>query len=153
MVAIGKKYQVKVGFADHIDATSNLAIDCPVFAVCAGASVIEKHIIMERRPGLIDAFSSLQPSEFQKMVKKIKGAKTILGSNKSFSRGKRLSTARNKGSGRINLSPKKLYQIDLTFKRVDDGDYFFPNSFDDFTFFCVKQKLKKIVQSSSQTHW
>ncbi|MFD1904867.1 N-acetylneuraminate synthase family protein [Paenibacillus rhizoplanae] len=45
---IKQTYQLEVGFADHEDADHEMAVDLPVYAYLLGASVIEKHITLNR---------------------------------------------------------------------------------------------------------
>jgi sialic acid synthase SpsE len=62
-------FNLPVGYADHIDPASSLAIALPAIAVIKGASVIEKHLTIERdHLQLEDYVSALNPVEFLKMV-------------------------------------------------------------------------------------
>lgn len=58
-----------VGFSDH-----TLGMGSAVGAVCFGASIIEKHIILDRRNDGPDSSFSMEPSEFALMVKACKEA-------------------------------------------------------------------------------
>ncbi len=51
----------------------------PVYAVCAGATVVEKHLTLDRAAKGYDYFSSLEPQEFTTMLEKIRRAEGILG--------------------------------------------------------------------------
>ena len=65
-------YKCKIGYADHIDAEeSELARNIPAMSLAAGATVIEKHIILERETKGFDYYSSLTPTEFKAFVKYI----------------------------------------------------------------------------------
>ncbi|RLG57819.1 MAG: N-acetylneuraminate synthase [Hadesarchaea archaeon] len=70
------------GFHDHIDAEDELATVFPCLALTLGASVIEKHVILERESKGLDYESSLTPEEFKKMVKLIRRIEKSLGSGK-----------------------------------------------------------------------
>lgn len=62
-------FKIPVGYADHVDATTPLATVLPAMAVLAGASVIEKHLTMERDTlKLEDYISALDPREFKAMI-------------------------------------------------------------------------------------
>jgi len=65
---------VPIGFSDH-----TLRLDIPALAVAAGAVVIEKHLVLSRHDGSIDAGHSLEPHEFAAMVALIRETETILG--------------------------------------------------------------------------
>lgn len=74
------RYKVQIGFADHIDAEHPLAADLPVYAFFCGASVIEKHITLNRAAKGFDYYSSLEPNEFKLMTEKLKQAQIAAGS-------------------------------------------------------------------------
>jgi len=65
---IKKRFDVVAGFSDN-----NAGILAPVIAAtAAGASIIEKHITLDRVEGGPDARFSLQPQEFKDMVHRIR---------------------------------------------------------------------------------
>ncbi len=64
---IQKRFGVVGGFSDN-----NAGIGIPLMAVAAGASIIEKHIILDRKQGGLDAQFSLEPSELREMVQNIR---------------------------------------------------------------------------------
>lgn len=66
-------FGVPTGYADHIDAESELATIIPPLAVMAGAKVIEKHLTIDRQNlQLEDYVSALNPNEFLRMVELIR---------------------------------------------------------------------------------
>lgn len=67
-------FDVIVGLSDH-----TLGSAVPVAAIALGASIIEKHFINSRAHGGPDAFFSLEPHEFEKMVQDIRQAEKALG--------------------------------------------------------------------------
>ncbi|MBY4602683.1 N-acetylneuraminate synthase family protein [Bacillus sp. SPARC3] len=74
------RYNVQIGFADHIDADHPLAVDLPVYAYFSGAAVIEKHITLNRAAKGFDYYSSLEPNEFKVMTDKLQQAQNAAGS-------------------------------------------------------------------------
>ena len=62
-----ERFGVVSGFSDN-----NAGIEIPVMAVRAGASVVEKHLILDRKFGGPDAQFSLEPREFKEMVRRIR---------------------------------------------------------------------------------
>ena len=73
-------YKFEVGYADHIDAEeSELARNIPAMSLAAGATVIEKHIILERETKGFDYYSSLTPEEFKHFVKYIHTISEAIG--------------------------------------------------------------------------
>ena len=71
---IKKRFGVKVGLSDH-----TMGIEGPVVATALGATVIEKHFILDKSIGGADAHFSLDEKEFSEMVKAVRIAEKMLG--------------------------------------------------------------------------
>jgi pseudaminic acid synthase len=71
---IKKRFAVKVGISDH-----TMGIEGPVVATSLGATVIEKHFILDKSIGGPDAHFSLDEKEFAEMVKAVRKAECMLG--------------------------------------------------------------------------
>ena len=71
---IKKKFNVKAGLSDH-----TLGIEGPVVATVLGATVIEKHFILDKSIGGPDAHFSLDEKEFTDMVKAVRNAEEMIG--------------------------------------------------------------------------
>lgn len=71
---IAERFDVVSGFSDN-----NAGVEYPTNAVLAGASIIEKHLILKRSDGGPDARFSIEPAELQEMIKKIRQAEKALG--------------------------------------------------------------------------
>lgn len=69
-----KQYHVKVGVSDH-----SMTNTIPMVAVALGATVVEKHFILDRSFGGIDSAFSLNPEEFASMAHAIREVETSLG--------------------------------------------------------------------------
>jgi len=67
-------FKTVVGLSDH-----TLGISIPIASVALGASIIEKHLTLDRSLGGPDATFSLEPEEFKKMVKSVKEVEKALG--------------------------------------------------------------------------
>ena len=76
-----REFGLAVGYADHTDAESPLALVVPLLAVAAGAAVIEKHITFDRDQKPDDYESAIEPEEFRTMVHRIREAETALGAS------------------------------------------------------------------------
>ncbi|MDP2618626.1 MAG: pseudaminic acid synthase [Hyphomicrobiales bacterium] len=63
MAGIGKLFGLPTGLSDH-----TLSVTLPAVAVGLGATVIEKHLTLDRSDGGPDAAFSLEPHEFKAMV-------------------------------------------------------------------------------------
>ena len=71
---IKKRFGVKVGLSDH-----TMGIEGPVVASALGATVIEKHFILDKSIGGADAHFSLDEKEFTEMVKAVRKAEEMMG--------------------------------------------------------------------------
>ena len=74
MVTMRDELGVQVGYSDH-----TLGIEVPIAAVALGATVIEKHITLDRAMQGPDHRSSLQPKELKAMVHAIRNIEKSLG--------------------------------------------------------------------------
>jgi len=71
---IKSKFGVKAGLSDH-----TMGIEGPVVAVALGATVIEKHFILDKSIGGPDAHFSLDEKEFTEMVAAVRKAEQMTG--------------------------------------------------------------------------
>lgn len=74
MQQFAKDFDVNVGLSDH-----TLGITLPVVATVMGASVIEKHFILDKSIGGPDAAFSLDEKAFSQMVKAVREAEQSIG--------------------------------------------------------------------------
>ena len=74
MTTIRDAFGVEVGYSDH-----TRGIEVPIAAVAMGASVIEKHITLDRSLPGPDQAASTEPQEFQKMIQAIRNIEQALG--------------------------------------------------------------------------
>ena len=74
MVDMKHRYGVKVGLSDH-----TMGYDVAVAAVALGATLVEKHFILDRSIGGPDAAFSMEKDEFAAMVKSIRNVEKALG--------------------------------------------------------------------------
>ena len=74
MVDMKDRYGVKVGLSDH-----TMGYDVDVAAVALGATLVEKHFILDRSIGGPDATFSMETGEFAAMVKSIRNVEKAIG--------------------------------------------------------------------------
>lgn len=74
MPQIGATFGCNVGLSDH-----TLGIGVSVAATALGASVIEKHFILDRSEGGVDSAFSLEPDEFRSLVDETTRAAQAMG--------------------------------------------------------------------------
>ena len=123
-----EKYGYKVGFADHVDAESDLAIKMSEYAVCAGADLIEKHIFLDRTKKGYDYYSALHKNEMKNMVDNIRRCESIIGSYSEISSGEKsyLSHA-VKATSTKNISTNSIVDRgNISFRRSGDPESIMP---------------------------
>jgi len=74
MVELANIFNLKVGISDH-----TLGIGASVAAVTLGASVVEKHVTIDRSDGGVDSQFSMEPGEFEDLVREAEVARQSLG--------------------------------------------------------------------------
>ncbi|RHK91516.1 N-acetylneuraminate synthase [Bacteroides xylanisolvens] len=74
MLEIGEKFGVKIGYSDHTEG-----IEVSIAAVAMGATVIEKHVTLNRNMEGPDHQASLEPDELKAMVTSIRNIEQALG--------------------------------------------------------------------------
>lgn len=72
--SIKEKYNVIVGLSDH-----TLGDLVPIGAVVMGAKIVEKHFILDKSIDTLDRDFSMDPGEFETMVRKIRDMEKALG--------------------------------------------------------------------------
>lgn len=72
--SLAERYNVPTGFSDHTQS-----LDVPVFAVAAGASLIEKHISLDPSRSGFDHRVSVTPDSLGEIVRRIRALEAMLG--------------------------------------------------------------------------
>ncbi|MGY3234747.1 N-acetylneuraminate synthase [Bradyrhizobium sp. USDA 4472] len=67
-------FQLPVGYSDHTDG-----FEISLAAVALGASIIEKHLTLDRKAEGPDHAASIEPEEFKRMVMAIRNVESSLG--------------------------------------------------------------------------
>lgn len=70
-----ERFQVKIGLSDH-----TMGFTVPMAAVALGATVVEKHFILDRSLGGADSSFSMEPNEFEQMVSQVRLVEHAIGS-------------------------------------------------------------------------
>ena len=73
-----KRFNVKVGCADHISGDSKDALDFPLMCLSSGACLIEKHVTSKRELKWEDYQSALDSDVFENFCKKVKKFSSLL---------------------------------------------------------------------------
>jgi sialic acid synthase SpsE len=74
MVDIGERFDCLVGISDHTMSTT-----AAVASIALGGSMIERHIVLDREAGGLDAGFSTNPAEFAILVEEVRNVESALG--------------------------------------------------------------------------
>ncbi len=111
MLTLREKFDCQVGFSDH-----SVGIHLAVAAVAMGATVIEKHLTIDRNLQGPDHKASLEPSEFKTLVEHVRDLENAFGDG-------------TKRPTEIELKNKKIAQRSLVAsKAIKTGDEFTPEN-------------------------
>jgi len=120
MCSIRDAFDVAVGYSDH-----TLGIEVPIAAVAMGATVIEKHLTLDRNLPGPDHKSSLEPEEFAAMVRAIRNIEQAIGDGikrPSASEAKNMSIARKSlVASKPILAGEQYTPENVTAKRPSTG--------------------------------
>lgn len=120
MLELKKKYRVNVGFSDH--SIGKLA---SIIAVSLGATIIEKHVTLDKSLSGPDHQSSSTINEFKDLVNEIRNIEIILGSKiKKISKDESnnsLSVKKSIVAKRIIAKNEKISLKNICFKRPGHG--------------------------------
>ena len=134
-----KRYKCKVGLSDH-----TLGIGASVAAIAQGATIIEKHLTLNRNDGAIDSFFSLEPKEFGQLVDECNTAFESLGKiaiKPTVSENKYLRYRRSIYVVKDIKKNEKLTKKNLSVIRPGLGEH--PKYFDSFIGKLSAKNLKK----------
>ncbi len=120
MKTIQDKFQVKVGYSDH-----TFGIEVSFAAVALGATIIEKHLTLDRSFDGPDHKASLEPNEFLRLVQGIRNISKSLGSHEkkiSASEYKNISIVRKSIFAKTDIKKGEVFSINnLCSKRPGTG--------------------------------
>lgn len=144
-----EKYGLSVGICDHLDGGSYLAHQIPAIAYAMGCRVFEKHITINRNEKKIDYHSSLEPTDFKKIISFIEDVKSLIGNcSESITKSEKKYrdvmkkypvVKRDFNRGEI------LDSNDILFRRIDSiGIHLYNKSF------WIGRKVKKSIKSYNQ---
>ncbi len=114
------KFGLKTGFSDH-----TLGIESSIAAVALGATIIEKHLTLDKKMNGPDHKASLEPEDFRNLVLSIRNIEKALGDGKKIVTD---SEAKNKPLVRKSIFAKrfikkgeKLSESNICLKRPESG--------------------------------
>ena len=120
MNTIRDAFKVEVGYSDH-----TLGIEIPIAAVALGATIIEKHLTLDKTMEGPDHRASLEPDELKAMVTAIRNIEIALGDGVkklTESELKNIKIARKSIVASQNIKKGEVFtEENLTVKRPGDG--------------------------------
>jgi N-acetylneuraminate synthase len=120
MLTMRKEFDVAVGYSDHTEG-----IEVSIAAVALGATIIEKHLTLDKNMPGPDHKASLEPHELKEMVSAIRNISKALGDGikkPSASEMKNINVARKSIVALREISQGEIFTADsLTVKRPGNG--------------------------------
>ena len=120
MLTIKKKFKVKVGYSDHTEG-----IESSLAAAVLGASIIEKHITLNKNLKGPDHKASINPDELKKLIDGVRKITMAIGSGVkkiSPSEKKNIKIARTSIVAAKKIKKGEKFTINnLTVKRPGNG--------------------------------
>ena len=111
MITIRDTFNVNVGYSDH-----TLGKDVPIAAVSLGAKIIEKHFTLDKKLPGPDQKASMEPKDFESMIKSIRNIELSLGS--------KIKKPSKSESKNITIVRKSI----VAQKRINKGEIFSNNN-------------------------
>ena len=120
MQSLKDRFKINVGFSDH-----SSGILAPIVATALGATIIEKHITLNKSMNGPDHKASIEPKEFKKMVSSLRDTELILGSKikkKISEEIKNQKVARKSLKAGKKISKGELFtSLNVAIKRPNNG--------------------------------
>ena len=136
---LAETFGVKAGLSDHTIGSA-----AAVAAVALGATMVEKHFILDRSIGGPDAAFSMEPEEFRKMVDEIRIVEKALGTiDYSLTETKKNSRTFSRSLFVVQDLPAGSVITEENIRSIRPGDGMHPRHFQDVLGKTVKFSLKK----------
>jgi N,N'-diacetyllegionaminate synthase len=119
-------FGMPVGFADHTDGGTEIALMVPLLALAFGANILEKHITYDRSAKGEDFESALDPAIFKKFVSNVREIEKTFGSAavQIFSEDalNYRQVVKKRTVARKDIKAgERITEEMITFKRADEG--------------------------------
>jgi len=126
--SLKQMFSLPVGFADHTDGGSELALITPIVALPFGANIIEKHVTYDRSARGVDFESALDSGGLKKLVQLVREVEKAFGSpvarpfSEQESNYRQVSKKRTVAKKDIKKN-ERITKDKIAFKRSDEGVY------------------------------
>jgi N,N'-diacetyllegionaminate synthase len=145
IIELKKQFGLPVGIMEHVSGDSDMAMIAPLLGISLGATIIEKHLTIDRSLKGTDYFSSLNPNEFKILSKLIHSTKQSLGSKDFvFSKNELLYRLKHKKNTIVKRPLQKNTKLNenlFTYKRTKLKKESVP--YYEFNYRLTKKKIKK----------
>jgi len=126
--SLKQMFSLSVGFADHTDGGSELALITPLVALPFGTNILEKHLTYDRSAKGEDFESALNPSDMKRFVELLREVEKAFGSSavRPFSEAelKYREVSKKRAVAKIDMKKnEKITKDKIAFKRSDEGVY------------------------------
>ena len=144
MKNLGSTFNKVYGISDH-----SLGISIPIAAAALGASIVEKHITLDKNQSGPDHFYALEPHDFKSMVENIRNVNSALGtSTKQIFEEEKFYGRRNGIYTNKDLQKNHILTLDdLTIKRPAVS---IPQRFVDVV---IGSKLNTDIKKNMPIYW
>ncbi|MEQ8390850.1 MAG: N-acetylneuraminate synthase family protein [Thalassospira sp.] len=114
-----------IGFADHLAGDDPFALALPIHALGRGAKLVEKHVTLDRAAKGVDYFSSIEPAEFNTLMKWVRACEMAEGGRADHLSEAELNYRASVKKHWVATKPLSaghvLQRSDLIMKRVPDA--------------------------------
>ncbi len=120
------KNSADIGYQDHTSGDDPFNLYLPLIAIGMGASVIEKHVTLDRKKKGTDYYSSIEPKDLKKFIEIVKKSNISLGTDIfSFSKSenKYRSEVKKHWVSNKNLNKKNIINKNIIMKRIHSLDF------------------------------
>jgi len=126
--SLKQMFSLPVGFADHTDGGSELALITPLVALPFGANIIEKHVTYDRSARGEDFESALDPHNLKKLVQLVREVEKAFGypAVRPFSEQELnyRQVSKKRAVAKVDIKKnEKITKDKIAFKRSDEGVY------------------------------
>lgn len=132
LLELRKRFDCAIGISDHVSGSSPIASIIPLLAVGLGATIVEKHLTLNRSGKGLDYYSALNPNEFKNLVSNIRTAEKVLKKTSFRLQANEIAYRRKHKKNAISdytikrgtVLNEKMFNFKRTDKAVDSLSYF-----------------------------
>jgi N,N'-diacetyllegionaminate synthase len=132
LLELRKRFDHTIGISDHTSGDSAMAQITPLLAIGLGATIVEKHLTLNRDDKGLDYYSALNPDEFKNLVSNIRMTEKILKKTGFRLQGNEIAYRRKHKKNALSaytikkgtILNEKMFNFKRTTKAADSLSYF-----------------------------